>query len=138
MSHQIGATPEVVSVQEDAPEQAPVAVYGISGAISCKGNGFAFEVRFGEGAGLAPKTLDRLGGVFRLRGVHADEPDGVILPLMADPDGVAVNHPFHAGRDGIKLSARDERSESGDQNGKADQLAFGVHLHGQISGSSIL
>ena len=88
---------EVVSVQADVPEQAPVAVYGVAGAVLDQGHELTFERGFGEGAGLASKMLDRLGGVLRLRGVHADEPDGVALALKAGPGWYRRQSPARPG-----------------------------------------
>ena len=79
---------EVVSVQQDVAKPAPVAVYGISGAVLLEQHRLTFERRLGEGACLPSEILHRFGGVLRLRGVHADEPDGVAFSLMAHPDGI--------------------------------------------------
>ena len=107
---------EVVSVQVDVAEPATVAVGGIPGAIPYESNCLAFEMRLGEGAGLAPEVLDRLGGVLRLRGVHSDEPHGVAVTLETNLNGISINHALDAGRDRIDLGARDKRRDPGDQN----------------------
>ena len=60
---------EVVSVEADVAKQAPVAVYGISGAVLFESNGLAFKMSLGESGCLAPEVLHRFGGVLRLRGV---------------------------------------------------------------------
>ena len=99
---------EVVSVQQDVAKQAPVAVYGISGAVLCELHCLTFERGLGEGACLAAKVFDRLGGVLRLRGVHSHESDGVAVVLEADSNGVSVNHTFDLGRDRIELGAGNE------------------------------
>ena len=54
--------------------------------------------RLGEGACLPSEILHGFGGVLRLRGVHANEPDGVALPLNPNVNRIAVNHPLAAGR----------------------------------------
>ena len=99
---------EVVSVQQDVAKPAPVAVYGISGAVLLEQHRLTFERRFGEGACLPSEILHGSGGVLRLRGVHADEPDGVALPLKPNLNGIAVNHPLDAGGNRIKLGAGDK------------------------------
>ena len=81
---------------------------------------YTFERGLGEGACLPSEILHRFGGVLRLRGVHADEPDGVILPLMADPEGIAVNHPLDLDHDRIELSGDNERRKPGNKDAQAD------------------
>ena len=94
---------EVVSVQEDVAKPAPVAVYGVSGAVLLKHHRLTFKRRLGEGACLPSEILHGFGGVLRLRGVYANEPDGVALPLNPDVNRIAVNHPLDVGGNRIKL-----------------------------------
>ena len=73
----------------------------------------------------AAELVDRfnaLGGVLRLRGVHANEPDGVALALNSDLDGISINHSLDVGGDWIKLGAGNQAHESADKHGEADHL----------------
>ena len=114
---------EVVSVQQDVAKPAPVAVYGVSDAVLLEHHPLAFKRRLGESACLLSEMLYGFGGVLRLRGVHADEPDGVARPVInPNLNRVTVNHPLDVGGNWIKLGAGNQTHESADKDCESGHL----------------
>ena len=129
---------EVVSVQQDVAKPAPVAVYGVSGAVLLKQHRLTCKRRLGEGACLPSEILHGFGGVLRLRGVHANEPDGVALALNPNLNGISINHSLDVGGNRIKLGAGDKAHESADKHGESGHLGPEWQEQGQAPSIAIL
>ena len=101
-------------------------------------NRLTFKRRFGESACLPSEVLNGFGGVLRLRGVHANEPDGVALALNPNLDGISINHSLDVGGNWIKLGAGNQAHESADKHGESGHLGPEWKGQGQAPSSLIV
>ena len=77
--------------------------------VELKLDGLPVKSRLGKGAGLLAEPLHLLGRVLRLRGVHADQADGVLLASGRHLNGIPVDYAGNLHRARFKLRLGDKR-----------------------------